>query len=430
MSFRGLNAAALSIGADPGDDERTRWQKTAMVASVWCGFGVVASCSVLYLAYGEVLAACLLLALGGLSGWSLGRFARGTLSFRDFQVTQSTLIFVLPAAVMFALGGLVNSSMIVSWCLLAAVSTLVAGSTRQATYWFIALLLLVPLAGLLQPWLRPVNGIPPGTRTVLAALNLIGPAAFAFVVLRFAVARTEQLIDQLGAERAKSDALLLNVLPAGIAAALRDGPRTIADHREEVTVLFADITGFTPMSAQMSPDDLVEMLNEVFSEFDRIVARWGVEKIKTIGDCYMVAAGVPHPRADHAEVLTRVAVELRDLMQRRRFGGRQLALRIGLNSGPVVAGVIGTSKFSYDLWGDAVNTASRMESHAAHGTIQITESTFARIRHAFACEARGTVDVKGKGALKVWHVMHALDAMPRIPTSRRPFADLSFASRS
>jgi len=398
--------AALTLGASPSDDEQTRWQKTAIVASVWCGLGVIAAWSAVYASYGETLAAFLLAAQGALSAWSLARFARGAQTFRLFQLVQSSLLFALPAAAMFALGGLVNSSMIVSWCFLAAISTLVVGSARQATFWFVALVLLVPLAGLAQPALRSGNGVPVEARAILAALNLIGPAAFAFVVLRYAVARKARLIEQLAAERAKSDALLLNVLPAGIASALREGPRTIADHREEVTVLFADIAGFTPMSAQMTPDDLVELLNEVFSEFDRIAARHGVEKIKTIGDCYMVAAGVPTPRADHARVMALMALDMRDAMRSAdAMGHLGMELRIGINSGPVVAGVIGRKRFLYDLWGDAVNMASRMESQGTAGRIQVPRATYELLRDDFELERRGTVPIKGKGEVETWYLV-------------------------
>ncbi len=154
----------------------------------------------------------------------------------------------------------------------------------------------------------------------------------------------------------------------------------------------------------MTPTEIVELLNEVFSHFDTLVDKYGLEKIKTIGDCYMVAAGVPRPRADHAQALTRMALEMRDYVSGREFHGRRLAFRIGLNSGPVVAGVIGRKKFIYDLWGDAVNTASRMESHGQGGIIQITRATYELVKDEFVCEPRGTMNVKGKGEMEVWFV--------------------------
>jgi guanylate cyclase len=154
----------------------------------------------------------------------------------------------------------------------------------------------------------------------------------------------------------------------------------------------------------MEPTELVELLNEVFSYFDLLIDKHGLEKIKTIGDCYMAASGVPRPRADHAQVLTRVALEMRDYVSQHEFQGRKLSFRIGINSGPVVAGVIGRKKFIYDLWGDVVNTASRMESHGQGGRIQITRDTYELVKHDFVCEPRGTVNVKGKGDMEVWFV--------------------------
>jgi guanylate cyclase len=196
----------------------------------------------------------------------------------------------------------------------------------------------------------------------------------------------------------------LNILPKEIVAILRNEPRTIADHFEGASILFADVVNFTPLSATMTPTELVELLNEVFSYFDLLIEKYGLEKIKTIGDCYMVASGVPRPRTDHAQVLTAMALEMRDYVSQHEFCGRKLTFRIGLNSGPVVAGVIGRKKYIYDLWGDAVNTASRMESHGQGGIIQITRATYELVKDEFMCEPRGTVNVKGKGEMEVWFV--------------------------
>jgi adenylate cyclase len=211
-------------------------------------------------------------------------------------------------------------------------------------------------------------------------------------------------LNLLHVEQEKSENLLLNILPKKIAEILKNERRTIADKHDQVSVLFADIVNFTPMSALMTPVELVELLNEVFSYFDRLVEKYQLEKIKTIGDCYMVAAGIPQSRPDHAHILVRMAIEVRDHFAGQVFWGRRLAFRIGINSGPVVAGVIGHKKFAYDLWGDVVNTASRMESHGMEGQIQITRGTYELIRDEFICEPRGKVNVKGKGEMEVWHI--------------------------
>ncbi len=190
----------------------------------------------------------------------------------------------------------------------------------------------------------------------------------------------------LQVEQQKSENLLLNILPPEIARVLKNENRIIADHIEQASILFADVVNFTPMSASMSPTELVSLLDEIFSQFDTLVDKYNLEKIKTIGDCYMVASGVPRPRPDHAQALACLALDMQEYVSQNEIQGHQLQFRIGINSGPVVAGVIGRRKFSYDLWGDAVNTASRMESHGAGGTIQITRSTYELIQHEFLCE--------------------------------------------
>jgi adenylate cyclase len=155
----------------------------------------------------------------------------------------------------------------------------------------------------------------------------------------------------------------------------------------------------------MQPLELVELLNDIFSQFEIIAEKYGIEKIKTIGDCFMAASGVPRSRPDHASALVRMAIEMRELVERRAFtGGRNVRIRIGINSGPIVAGVIGKKKFIYDLWGDTVNVASRMESHGKSGLIQVTAATHELIKDDFACSAAGVIDVKGKGPTEVWYV--------------------------
>ncbi len=207
----------------------------------------------------------------------------------------------------------------------------------------------------------------------------------------------------LGQERERSERLLLNVLPASIAERLKNSSDSIADHNAEVTVLFADIVGFTSLSAKKSPQDLVRLLDLIFSEFDALAEKHGLEKIKTIGDAYMAVAGLPAPRANHAIAAANMAKDMLAAVARiAAETGEPLALRIGLNSGPVVAGVIGRKKFIYDLWGDTVNTASRMESHGVPGEVQLSEATAVLLRPAFALNARGAIQVDGKGEMRTF----------------------------
>ena len=211
---------------------------------------------------------------------------------------------------------------------------------------------------------------------------------------------------RLGQEEEKSNRLLLNILPRETAAALKEREGVIAEHYDHASILFADVADFASISARMTPHEVVGLLNEVFSHFDDLAERHDLEKIKTIGDCYMVAAGVPRSRQDHAQILAHVGLAMLRYVEGRRFSdvGR-ISLRVGINSGPVVAGVIGRKKFIYDLWGDTVNVASRMECHGTSGRVQITTGTYELIKDQFVCEPRGSILVKGKGAMPIWHVI-------------------------
>ena len=207
----------------------------------------------------------------------------------------------------------------------------------------------------------------------------------------------------LRAEQEKSERLLLNILPEMIADRLKKGDSNIADGFAEVTILFADIVGFTEISARTSPQELVELLNKIFSAFDRLSEQYGLEKIKTIGDNYMVAGGLPMPCTNHAESIAEMALEMQqEIMKLSGECDKPLNIRIGINTGPVVAGVIGTKKFIYDLWGDAVNTASRMESQGISGKIQVSDSTYQLLCDRYLLEKRGTINVKGKGDMTTY----------------------------
>jgi PAS domain S-box-containing protein len=210
-------------------------------------------------------------------------------------------------------------------------------------------------------------------------------------------------------EQEKSDQLLLNILPAPIAHQLKQNQNPIAQHFDEVTILFADIVGFTPLSARLAPITLVKMLNQIFSEFDALAEQLGLEKIKTIGDAYMVAGGLPTPRTDHAAAIAEMALAMQQATANfTAETGERFQIRVGVNTGVVVAGVIGTKKFIYDLWGDAVNVASRMESLSEPGSIQVTESTYLRIKDQYQLHERGAIAVKGKGQMKTYWLMGKL----------------------
>jgi class 3 adenylate cyclase len=215
--------------------------------------------------------------------------------------------------------------------------------------------------------------------------------------------KEQAYIRQLKAEQEKSERLLLNILPAPIAARLKHDQGIIAEQFDDVTVLFADIVDFTTLAARITPTELVGVLNQIFSLFDQLAEQHGLEKIKTIGDAYMVVGGLPVARADHAEAIADMALDMRQGIDSfNAEHGELFTMRIGISSGPAVAGVIGTTKFAYDLWGDTVNTASRMESHGLPGRIQVSAETYKRLRETYRFTARGRIDVKGKGAMRAY----------------------------
>ncbi len=233
----------------------------------------------------------------------------------------------------------------------------------------------------------------------LSSLLLLGAIVAYF---RYAALNAEA---ELETERRRSDALLLNILPGSIASRLKGGETLIADRFESATVLFADLVGFTQMAQESPPEDVIRVLDEIFSRFDEAAMSLGLEKVKTIGDAYMVIGGAPEQTANHAERMVRLGMSMLAIV--REVGtlvGRRLEVRIGIHSGTVIGGVIGKNKFAYDFWGDTVNTASRMESHGVPGRIHVTEATVSELGGLFLTEERGPIEVKGKGSLRTYFV--------------------------
>jgi len=283
---------------------------------------------------------------------------------------------------------------------------------RLFSWWGAGLFLLTVVAALLmtRQILRPINALVGAARRVAAGdltaevewkwKDELGVLSDTFNSMTKSIREKTELIEQKNAE---NERLLLNILPGVIADRLKHGEQSIADGFAEVTVLFADVAGFTAFSAHTPAAELVSLLNDLFSRFDAASQRHSVEKIKTIGDCYMAVCGLPNPRPDHARAITEMALDMvRVLGEFNRERGTNLQLRIGLNSGPVVAGVIGSTKFIYDLWGDTVNLASRMESTGVPGAIQVSESVYQALRGEYKFEERGLIEVKGKGKLPAW----------------------------
>ncbi len=250
-----------------------------------------------------------------------------------------------------------------------------------------------------------------GDVTVARAIVVGGGMVIAAVLISEIIAVLGQKLAIERAQRLHIQRLMLRVFPKSVADAL-ERDLVVADEFDSASILFADIVGFTSLSDQMPASEVVAMLNEVFSELDQLVDELRLEKIKTVGDCYMVAAGVPETRDDHAAALCDFGLRMQALVAERTFHGRSLRFRVGINSGPLFAGVIGQKRFLYDLWGDAVNVASRMESTGTAGCVQITDVTHDLVRDVFECEPQGVIEVRGKGPMNVWHVVGARAEKP------------------
>jgi guanylate cyclase len=396
-----LHDRIVGIGADPRDtaDERFRKRLLVGVTLTILPVSFVWGCLYYWVVDEHAVALTPWAYLIG-SAISVAVFARNR-NFAFLRTAQLLLILVMPALGMIMLGGLQESSSVIVWSLLAPLGAVAFDRPSRAWPWFAAFVATVLLALALSEIVRP-NGadLPNGFVLTFGVLNIV-VVSFVAMLLLVTFARGRDVA------QARVEMLLLNVLPAEIAQRLQSDPHSIADHFDDASILFADVVDFTPLSSRLDAREVVGLLDRLFTSFDELVDRYEVEKIKTIGDCYMVAAGVPTQRPDHAHALARVALEMRECAKTCLADGtgRKLRLRIGISSGPVVAGVIGRRRFLYDLWGDTVNMASRMESHGTPDEIQITRSTWQLVRDDFVTEPIGLVEVKGKGEVETWRLV-------------------------
>jgi adenylate cyclase len=394
-----LRDRALSIGADPRDTSDERFRKRLLVGVALIILPVALVWGSLYWVVGEREVALTPWAYATGSTASLVVFAR-TRNFAFLRTAQQLLILVAPASGTVMLGGLDESSSVVLWSLFAPLGAVAFDRPGRAWPWFAAFVATILLALAFSEVVRPDGAdLPEGFVRTFDVLNIVVVSLVAMLLLvTFARGRETA--------QARVEALLLNVLPADVAQRLQSDPNSIADHFDDASILFADVVDFTPLSSRLDARDVVGLLDRLLTSFDELVDRHDVEKIKTIGDCYMVAAGVPRQRPDHAHALAGLALEMRECAKDcLPEDEHDLRLRIGISSGPVVAGVIGRRRFLYDLWGDTVNMASRMESHGTPDCIQITRSTWELLRNDFVAEPLGHVDVKGKGAVETWRLV-------------------------
>ena len=361
--------------------------------AAWAGVVIAAFTALAFFWFGEPGAgwATSMLSVAYLGGWVWYAITGRLFDMVSVTGVASTLGIL---AVHVLLGGYANSGGYVVWGFTLVLTAALAFPQRitigVAAFFAVSDVVL----GVMESSLAAGRPQPdPALSAMLFVIVAVGNLGLLALILM-------SVLNRLSYERARAERLLLNVLPAEVAAELKEHGKTRARRFESVSVLFADLVGFTPLSASMDPEEMVDLLNDVFTHFDDLADRYGCEKIRTIGDGYMVAAGVPVPRADHAQALAAMALEMLEHMR-----SSPMSIRIGINTGPAVAGVIGTSKFQYDVWGDTVNTASRMESHGAPNKIHVTGSVRAALSDQYQFEPRGIISIKGKGEMETFFLL-------------------------
>ena len=423
-----LNALSSRAISD-ADSEEDRLRKTLLIfASAMMGIGSMLWL-VIYWAMGIKFSATVPLSYIVATAISLAIYLR-TLNFDVFRLTQLSLFLFVPFVMQWSIGSYVSSSGVMLWALLAPIGAILIYSARESIPWFVAYVILAVVSGVFDFYLAselPKN-VSMQTIAVFFALNFVAMSSIIFVLVSYFMRQREALLTALNeqhvllrAEQVQSERLLLNVLPESIAVRLKASSATIADGFSNVTVMFADIKDFTRLSGDQPPIVIVESLNRVFSHFDELAEKYGLEKIKTIGDAYMVAGGlIEHPghvpAADgrgHTHAMLGMALDMLDYMQTLPpIGTTHLQLHIGMSTGPVVAGVIGIKKFIYDLWGDTVNLASRVTDEASAGAVLVDTATYQRMHALYEFDGPRTLDVRGKGEVIAYKLIRRRQDVP------------------
>ncbi|HXF65517.1 MAG TPA: adenylate/guanylate cyclase domain-containing protein [Burkholderiales bacterium] len=408
------------------DSDRDRLDKTlAIFACGLMGFGAMLWLAI-YWAMGIRFSSTVPLTYVALLAGSLAIFLWNR-NFALFRTIQVTLFLFVPFIMQWSIGSYVSSSGVMLWALLAPVGVMIFQGPRESIPWFVAYLVMTAISGYFDYYLTEgtESGVTAQTIAVFFALNFAAMSAIVYFLISYFIrqrdileARLDERNRQLAEEQEKSERLLLNILPGPIAERLKEQHSTIADGFADVTVMFADIIDFTRLAEEMPPKFMVSLLNEVFSHFDQLAEKHGLEKIKTIGDAYMVAGGLDYQREggqrggpDYTEAICNMALDMREYMKGYAgFRTSRLQIHIGIGTGPVVAGVIGMKKFIYDLWGDTVNIASRVTAEAGPGAILLDATTWRRVRDKYLFEGPDTVNVKGKGDLPVYRLVGRIPA--------------------
>lgn len=395
--------AQIGIAASDPEDLRVAKSTFTLVASLVTVMATVWVATFFLL--GRPVSASIPLTYQVASITSLAVFAR-TKDFLLIRRVQTVMWATFPFLLQWSLGGYVNSSAVSVWAMVTPVVALFFGG-RPAT-WIGLFIALTLVSAAIDARFDDSNPLPTFARSAFWALNFVCVAIVYVVSTSHFVGQRNRFRDQVRAEQATSERLLLNVLPPQIAQRLGAGESPIVDERLAVTVLFVDIVDFTPLSRRVPPEEVVSVLNGVFSEIDDLADGFGLDKIKTLGDGYMLVAGATEPRADHVEAALDVALAARDRLARLVLAGEPIRVRMGLDTGPAIAGVVGHSRFSYDVWGDTVNTASRMESHGLPGEIHVTGRVRDLACDRFEFTSRGLIDVKGLGEMETFLLVDRL----------------------
>lgn len=428
---QGFSERLRNAGIEPGDSAELQLNKQLLMFAT----GLISAASMLWLMIYWALGMQIpvtypylfqLALAGNVVAYILTR------NFNFFRVSQLSLFLFSPFVMQWSLGNFIDASGIVLWGLLAPVGAILFFGVRESVAWFFAWATLTILSGLVDYALLDLSGqdshkVPLGTSVIFFALNFVAVATMIYMLLRFSIreklkaqARLEEAHQQLQAEQDRSEKLLLNILPAPVAARLKNEEKTIADGFADATVMFADIVNFTHVAANMTPSQVFSMLNRIFSAFDDMAERFGLEKIKTIGDAYMVAGGINTDNADYSAAIADLALAMQELLLRDlTVNSAHLEMRMGIGTGPVVAGVVGKKKFIYDLWGDTVNLASRITSEGVPGMIQCDTATYRRLSDRFDFHEPQTIYLKGKGEMTVYRLI-GRKAVTLTPQSEAP----------
>ena len=410
-------ARLRSAGVSPGDTEDIRIRKSILVFAMGLMTAAPMFWLALYWLMGLQLSASLPMAYQLLSVATFLIFVK-TGNFIFFRYAQLGLFLFFPFIVQLAIGNFSAASGVVLWGILAPVVAVLVLSGRESIPWFIAHIVMLLLCGYIDFELvgtsQPRPNVPLRTSATFFMLNFIAISGIVYFLMRYSAkekdryeADLETAHGLLKIEQEKSERLLLNILPRPVAERLKASNSTIADGFADVTVMFADIVNFTAIAEGMSPSQIFSMLNKIFSTFDSLAEKHGLEKIKTIGDAYMVAGGLNDDAGiNYSEAIANMALDMRDVLANdTTINDMRLEIRMGIGTGPVVAGVVGTKKFIYDLWGDTVNLASRITSEGTPGTIHVDATTWRRLRSRFAFDAPQTIRLKGKGETVVYRLI-------------------------